>query len=311
MHRLVRFGLWTLVVLLVVLTVVNHTWAKPPAMPSADGKYIALRGKEIHYAEQPRRGPAVLMIHGLPGTHKDFDPVLPELAGLHVISIDRPGFGWSKGGPLPFQEQIDAVHELVSRLELGPAVVVGHSFGATVALGLARRYPQDVAKMVLVAPGAGGVRSKLPDILQARYIRFSQLPVIRTVMDALANNVTRRVSATSGVVHAFAPAPVDPAYEQRLLSVTMTAGNLDAFAADQLEFDDTSRWVDDNVGHIEVPSVIIGAQNDELVGFDHVRRLADTLPHAELVTVDGGHMLPYSHPDVVAAEVVKATAVAP
>ena len=101
MRSFLRFCIWSLVVLLVAITVVNNTVAKLPSMPQADGKYISLRGKEIHYAEQPGQGVPVVMIHGLPGTHKDFDPVIPELPGVHVISIDRPGFGWSKGGWLP------------------------------------------------------------------------------------------------------------------------------------------------------------------------------------------------------------------
>ena len=58
----------------------------------------------------------------------------------------------------------------------------------------------------------------------------------------------------------------------------MTPGNLAAFASDELEFDDTSRWVDENVPQITVPSVIIGGEQDDLVGIDHVRTLADTLP---------------------------------
>jgi pimeloyl-ACP methyl ester carboxylesterase len=90
------------VVLLVAVIVVNNTVAKLPSMPSADGKYISLRGKEIHYFEQPGQGVPVVMIHRLPGTHEDFDPVIPELPGVHVISIDPPGFGWSRGGWLPY-----------------------------------------------------------------------------------------------------------------------------------------------------------------------------------------------------------------
>ena len=123
------------------------------------------------------------MIHGLPGSYKDFDPVLPELRGRHVISIDRPGFGWSKGGPLRYQDQIDVIHDLVTQLKLAPAILVGHSFGGTVALGVARRYPQDVAKMVLVAPGAGGLRPDAVSTFNARYVQFSQLPVVKPVMD--------------------------------------------------------------------------------------------------------------------------------
>lgn len=303
---IMRLCVWSLVILLAAITVVNHTWAKLPPMPSAEDNYISLRGKEIHYFEQPGQGVSVVMIHGLPGTHKDFDPVIPELAGSHVISIDRPGFGWSRGGWLPYQDQIDLVHELLTQRKLTPAILVGHSFGSTLALGVARRYPQDVAKMILVAPGAGGSRSKTMDVAQARYIKFSQLPVISTVIDFTVGDVIKRVSATSGAEHAFAPEPIDPSYEKRLLSVTMTPGNLAALASEQLEYNDTSGWVDENVPQIKVPSVIVGADGDQLVSIDHARRLAETLPGTELITVEGNHMIPYTHADVIAEQVKRA-----
>jgi pimeloyl-ACP methyl ester carboxylesterase len=200
---------------------------------------------------------------------------------------------------------------MLTQRRLAPAILVGHSFGGTLALGVARRYPKDVAKMILVAPGAGGLRPSTINTLQAGYIRFSQLPVVKPVIDVTAGNVIKRVSATSGAEEAFTPEPVDPTYEQRLLSVSMTPGNLKAFASDQLQFDETSRWVDENVPQIRVPSVIIGAEGDQLAGIDHVRRLADTLPGTQLVIVDGNHMIPYTHPDVIAGEVREATASSP
>ena len=306
--RLGRFVVWSVVVLVVALVVVNLTVARLPEMPPAGGKYISLHGKEIHYFEQPGQGVPVVMIHGQPGSHKDFDPVVAELPGVHLISIDRPGFGWSKGGWLPYQEQIDVVHELLTALKLAPAVLVGHSFVGTLALGVARRYPQDVVSLILVAPAAGGLRSKTLDVLQARFIRFSQWPVVRTIVDPTVGDVIKRLSATSGAENAFAPEPVDPAFEQRLLSVAMTPGNLDALASDELEFNDTSRWVDENVPQIRVPSVIIGALGDQLVEIDHVRRLAQTLPGTEVITVDGNHVIPYTHPDVVATQIRQAIA---
>ena len=212
--RLGRFVVWSVVVLLVALVVVNLTVARLPEMPPAGGEYISLHGKEIHYFEQPGQGVPVVMIHGQPGSHKDFDPVVAELPGVHLISIDRPGFGWSKGGWLPYQEQIDVVHELLSALKLAPAVLVGHSLGGTLALGVARRYPQDVASLILVAPAAGGLRSKTMDVLQAHFIRFSQWPVVRTVVDATVGDVIKSIAATSGAEDACAHEPADPAFEQ-------------------------------------------------------------------------------------------------
>ena len=63
--------------------------------------------------------------------------------------------------------------------------------------------------------------------------------MVRTVIDVTVGDVIKRVSATAAATNAFAPEPVDPIYEQRLLSVAMTPGNLDALASDELEFNDT------------------------------------------------------------------------
>jgi pimeloyl-ACP methyl ester carboxylesterase len=123
--RLGRLVVWSVVVLLVALVVVNQTAARLPQMPPADGKYISLHGKGIHCFEQPGQGVPVVMIHGEPGSHQDFDPVVAELPGLHPFRSTRPGIGWSKGGWLPYQEQIDVVHELLTAFKLAPAVSSG------------------------------------------------------------------------------------------------------------------------------------------------------------------------------------------
>jgi pimeloyl-ACP methyl ester carboxylesterase len=166
-------------------------------MPPADGKYISLHGKEIHYFEQPGQGVPVVMIHGEPGSHQDFAPVVAELRGLHLILIARPGFGWSKSGWVPYQEQIDVVDALLTALKLAPAVLVGHSFGGTLTLGVARRYPQDVASLILVAPAAGGLRSQTMDVLQALH-PVQSVAGVRTIVDTAVGDVAKRISATSG-----------------------------------------------------------------------------------------------------------------
>jgi pimeloyl-ACP methyl ester carboxylesterase len=298
-----RLLLGIVVVAVIAFTVVNLTVAPLPPMPAATGDYFAVHGREIHYVEQPGSGVPVVMLHGLPGTNEDFDPVVAKLPGAHVYSLDRPGFGWSRGGWLKYQNQIDVVHEFLTQLRLTPAIVVGHSFGGAVALGLARRYPNDVAKLVLIAPAAGGLRSLTMNRFQARYVRFSQLPVVKSVVKHTFGNVALRLSAYLGARNAFEPAPVPADYKERLLSVSLTPGNLAAYAGDQLEFDDTIRWVDANVGEIRVPTVVIAAVDDELVPIEHARKLAAELPGSRLVTVDGNHMIPYIHPDVVATAI--------
>lgn len=307
-RRFGRFCLWLLTLAAIATMVVNLTVAKLPPMPAAQGRYISVQGRDIHYVERSGQGMSVVMLHGLPGTHDDFDPLIPKLPGLHLVSIDRPGFGWSRGGWVPYHDQIDLVHELLSRLDLAPAVLVGWSFGGSLALGVARRYPEDVAKMILIAPAAGGMRSYTRDLLQARYLQFSQRPVVGSVINHTYGNIASRLSAYFGARGAFDPAPVDPTYQERLLAVSLTPGNLDAFSRDQLEYNATMQWLDDEVAGVRVSSTVIAAEGDQLVPVEHARALANALPDTELITVDGNHMIPYTHPDVVAEAIRESAA---
>jgi len=109
---------WSLAIAAVAIVVVNLTVARLPTMLPADGNYISLRGKDIHYIEQPGQSVPVVLLHGQPGTYKDFEKLITELPGLHVIAIDRPGYGWSRGGWMPYQDEIDLVHELLTQLKL-------------------------------------------------------------------------------------------------------------------------------------------------------------------------------------------------
>jgi pimeloyl-ACP methyl ester carboxylesterase len=52
-----------------------------------------------------------VLIHGLPGTAEDWEDVTPLLAGHRTIAIDRPGFGYSSGGYVPFNRQLEVIHE--------------------------------------------------------------------------------------------------------------------------------------------------------------------------------------------------------
>src|SRR6476619_1209203 len=68
--RLGRLVVCSVVVLLVALVVVNLTVARLPEMPPADGKYISLHGKEIHYFEQPDHSGDVFLADDVPPSNE-------------------------------------------------------------------------------------------------------------------------------------------------------------------------------------------------------------------------------------------------
>src|SRR6202050_2059794 len=126
------------------------------------GRFIDVHGLRRHVVELGNNSDAsdnlpVLLLHGAGANLKDMEIAVGErLAARHrVILIDRPGFGFSarkKGGENSPAEQAVVLNELFSRLGVERAIVVGHSWGGTLALTFALDYPQRVAGLVLLAP---------------------------------------------------------------------------------------------------------------------------------------------------------------
>ncbi|MGE5560558.1 MAG: alpha/beta fold hydrolase [Chloroflexota bacterium] len=98
-------------------------------------------------------GPAVLLLHGMGSSHREWSLTVPALAGRYtVISVDLPGFGETPVLTEPvFTGFADATAGLLRRLGLERVAVVGHSFGGMVSVDLADRHPDLVRQVVLVA----------------------------------------------------------------------------------------------------------------------------------------------------------------
>jgi pimeloyl-ACP methyl ester carboxylesterase len=111
----------------------------------------------------PSGGAPMVLLHGLGGSSANWALLAPLLAERHrVVLVDLPGHG--RSDPLPAAPGIgpyaDRVALLAGRLDLGAAVVVGHSLGGLVALRLAARRPDAVRALVLAAPAGIGSRTR-------------------------------------------------------------------------------------------------------------------------------------------------------
>jgi pimeloyl-ACP methyl ester carboxylesterase len=295
---LIVFGVVALAVV-----VLNWTYGRLPSEPKPTGSFIQVGKLRIHYIEHPGAGTPVVLIHGLPGTAEDWEDVTPLLAGHRTIAIDRPGFGYSTGGYVKFDRQLEIIHELLEKLHVEKPIFVGHSYGGTISLGYAERYPGAVSGMVLVDAAAAGQQIETFGKLQAHLVKFLQLPVIRQVANATFGQLLITVSVDQADAEAFDPYPVVAAHRRRVLEINMTHGNLEAWAGEMLEANGVIAQIDKGLAHIDVPAVVIQGEQDELVHPIHGRRLAAALPHARLVMVYGGHMQPYDHPAMIAAAV--------
>jgi pimeloyl-ACP methyl ester carboxylesterase len=297
-----------LAVLALVVVVLNWTYGRLPTTPRPTGSFVTLAGGlRLHYLERPGTSPAVVLIHGLPGTAEDWNLVTRLLPGRRTIAIDRPGFGFSSGGYFPFARQLQAVQELIGRLRLERPILVGHSYGGAISLGFAERHPGEVRGLVLVDAAATCTRNTAFERDEARMVKAIELPVVSQIADVTFSQLLRKVSAETGDREAFDPAPVDAAHIHRVLAINMKRGNLEAWAGETLAANRSIEGIDKRLRQIQTPAVVIQGAQDKLVHPQCGRRLAATLPHARLEMIEGGHMGLYTHPNVVATAVEELT----
>ena len=112
----------------------------------------------LRVARDEGEGPAIVLLHGQPGTAAEWGGVVDYLPPtVRAIVPDRPGYGRTGGTAVGFAENADAVVGMLTRLGIDRAHLVGYSWSGGVALALARNAPEQLASLTLVAsvrPGA-------------------------------------------------------------------------------------------------------------------------------------------------------------
>lgn len=118
---------------------------------------LSLNGRSLHYAATGSDSlPTIFFIHGSPGSWDAFIEFLKDkelLRHFRLVSVDRPGFGFSDFGKArPLQEQSGIISPLFEYLKNGQAAyIVGHSLGGPMAVKLAADNPGRFAGMLLLA----------------------------------------------------------------------------------------------------------------------------------------------------------------
>lgn len=123
--------------------------------------YVTTDGIELFYREEGAGEPVVL-VHGSWGDHTDWEGLATLLADRFlVVRHDRRGYGRSGRplGPRSRRQDEDDLAGLIVALDRRPAHVVGNSFGASAALGLARRRPELLRSLCVHEPPLLGAAS--------------------------------------------------------------------------------------------------------------------------------------------------------
>jgi pimeloyl-ACP methyl ester carboxylesterase len=118
---------------------------------------ISVNGFNIHFAKTGNDTlPSLFFVHGSPGSWDAFSVYMKDkdlLAKYRMISIDRPGFGYSQfGDARNMEEQSELISPLLTYIDnKKPIYIVGHSLGGPFAIKLSADNPNFFAGIVLLA----------------------------------------------------------------------------------------------------------------------------------------------------------------
>lgn len=119
-----------------------------------------VNGVRLHYVTGGK-GPALVLIHGLPASWYEWRGILPAFADKYrVIVPDLRGLGDSSKPPGGYDSHTAAedIHQLVRMMGIDRVFVAGHDWGAAVGFAYAVRYPQEVLRLAILdmtIPGFG------------------------------------------------------------------------------------------------------------------------------------------------------------
>lgn len=130
------------------------------------------------------QGPTIVLVHGSWDDHSAWNEVAGILARRwRVVAHDRRGHGKSSepGGQGRISQDVADLHGVIDAFGPGPVHLVGHSYGACVALLYAARHPDRLASVCLHEPPLFGVLARTP----------AHAPLARAASEAMARAAAR------------------------------------------------------------------------------------------------------------------------
>lgn len=275
------------------------------------GDFVNVNDTRLHVVHVPAGEapdlPPLVFIHGASGNLRDaMIPLAPAFQGrARMLFFDRPGHGWSARGPqtnaTPFG-QANTLAALMEAQGIAKAIIVGHSFGGSIAAAFAVRHPQRTAGLVFLAaashPWPGGDTSW--------YYRLTGRPLLgRLFARTLALPVGLWMMPQS-VACVFSPNPVPAGYIRDAgIPLLLRPPTFRANAEDVqgLYAHTLAAWP--HYRAIAAPALVITGDHDTVVYEEvHSHGLARDIPGARLVTVHNlGHKPDWTAPDLVVAAV--------
>ena len=258
--------------------------------------FLTFRGRKVH-VEEHGSGPPLLLLHGFAASTYSFHKLVPLLAGhFRVVAMDYYGFGYTERPKTPDEfgmaAQLELIRHVMNVKRMGPATVLGQSYGGTLALLLAQSDPKLVERLVLIS--AVTEFGDPPAWVRSPVLRWAGYPATRLLLSSPKRfrAMQQRAYHREGVL----TAEVAEAYRARLLIEGLKetyfafTGGMASGASPAL-----------NLTGLKLPVLLMAGRHDRIVPLESAQRLVAALPSARLLLLEeSGHSAPEEEPETVA-----------
>ena len=288
----------------------NSASAAAPARVHSDNaprayekQSVAVNGLSLHYVSAGTGRPVVL-IHGNPGSHEDFTLALfGKLSqSYHVLAFDRPGHGYSErtdGLHMTVEVQADIICAALRQLGIEKPVLVGHSWGGSLALAAAIAYQTELSGIVLLAPAA------YSSVSIERWSLLPRVPVFGNFLVKALTPFLGRAIVKGSLKQAYLPQAMHVEYAERAAQMWTKPEQVRAWADDEGSLRASLENLSQHYSKIKLPVVIVTGTADSVVQPEqHAHLLQQTIENSKLVVLpETGHQLPQTRPDDVIAAI--------
>ena len=269
----------------------HHVWT-----PGLDYGTFQSNGLNLVYETQGTSDDVVIVVHGGAGLpHEYFHPMLYNLSRYaKLVYFDRRAdmlSARSGYGMASVDEMADDIDALRKSLRLERVTLLGHSFGATIALNYALRHPANLKRLILVSAAATVENPVEGEKRILKKLTAAEMAVYRSSEGSTgATKPCERVRMRYGVLY--------PHYFYKLVPYEFDRGvytvYFDALSKKQaLASDSASLDVRVGLAELKVPSLVIAGRHDLVTPPDQSLDLASRLPQSRLVVMEHSGHFPF------------------
>jgi pimeloyl-ACP methyl ester carboxylesterase len=247
-----------------------------------DEHTITLDQSPVFYRSAPAADPPPLYLHGIPTSSDDWSELLERTGGL---APDLIGFGRSgKGGHLDYSlgGLADFLIRFLDDIDVDRVKLVGHDWGAAVAIVLAQQHPDRVERLALCNPLA-----PVPSLHWDRLGRIWRRPVLgELAMGSLTKRLVARELRRAGATgEGWPPERIDAVWEQFDQGTQRAILRLHRSTTTQLLVNTTA-----TLDEVTQPTLIVWGDRDPWRTRADAEELAARLPNARLAAFQtAGH----------------------